>query len=558
MVETTRWHIRDTARQGTKVLVLLALCFLGIMFMSYATDTYALADIGWAAAAEHMLRNNGRIILALICTICDMLGVTIAHIYYFSYAMAIVFLFAAVLVMERMLRDVIADENLRVLVSFLVIVNPFIVEYYMFIEKLAFMLAICLAVLAAYGVSRFLAGGRPIWIGLTAVLVGLAFAIYQAAVGMFVVIAVPLAFYDALWHGTGRTLRHYVRNLLVVSLSYLVVAVLYMVFYRMILQGTRSAAASRGITTLIRQILRGEWTSLVSTYQMFPRYVYLLFLCAALVLSLVAACQTRRALLHILNLCISMGAILAVTAAPIVGGGWFSMRVIYPLASMVGVALLDTCIAVWDLCAAEDARPEERMLDGAAVTTAMDKADGAVQAGMHGEMADDAAEAGMRRGADRLAANGAATIGMSGGTILLAAGVLGGVLVLVQAVGFNRIYLNKYECNHADEMRSLLAGQMIAEYERDTGNVITRVVFYRDANPTYDQYPGLYHNGDMVVSSYCETWSDLVALNYYLDADYERGEEDPDYAALFASQDWSQYSNEQVILDGDTMHYCVY
>lgn len=213
------------------------------------------------------------------------------------------------------------------------------------------------------------------------------------------------------------------------------------------------------------------------------------------------------------------------------------MRMVYPLASMAGVVLLDVCIAAWDLRAAQDMMPEEIPSDRGSETARQD---------------------GTLRSADLPMAQGTAMVRIPGGAICLAAGVLGGVLVLAQAVGFNRVYLSKYACNYADQLRSLQAGQMIAEYEQSTGNVITKVAFYRDANPTYQQYPGLYHNGDMVVSSYCETWSDLVALNYYLGTDYERGEEDPDYAAMFASQDWDQYSNEQVILDGDTMHYCVY
>lgn len=103
-----------------------------------------------------------------------------------------------------------------------------------------------------------------------------------------------------------------------------------------------------------------------------------------------------------------------------------------------------------------------------------------------------------------------------------------------------------------------MIGQAITEYEEDTGTTITKIAFYKDGAFTYSQYPDVFNWGDMCMSAFLTSWSDIRAVNYYLNANYERIEQNPDYTKYFAGQNWNQFSKEQVIFDGDTLHYCVY
>jgi hypothetical protein len=132
------------------------------------------------------------------------------------------------------------------------------------------------------------------------------------------------------------------------------------------------------------------------------------------------------------------------------------------------------------------------------------------------------------------------------------------VLLTGQYIAFNNIYIDKYKCNFADEIRTQYIGQAIINYQETTGEKVTKIAFYDDADTEMPQYPGLYGEGDLVISSYCTSWSDINAINYYLGTDYEKTESDERYVEYFSSQDWQCLSEEQLIFEGDTLHLCVY
>lgn len=72
------------------------------------------------------------------------------------------------------------------------------------------------------------------------------------------------------------------------------------------------------------------------------------------------------------------------------------------------------------------------------------------------------------------------------------------------------------------------------------------------------QYGGVFQSGDLVVSSFLAEWSDLRAVNYYLGTAYVKAEPEEYYRAYFGSKDWKVFSDEQMVLEGDTLHMCVY
>ena len=61
-----------------------------------------------------------------------------------------------------------------------------------------------------------------------------------------------------------------------------------------------------------------------------------------------------------------------------------------------------------------------------------------------------------------------------------------------------------------------------------------------------------------MVSAFYTAWSDIYALNYYLGSDYEKVDPLDKYTEYFASRDWNQLSQNQLIFEGDTLHLCVY
>lgn len=131
-------------------------------------------------------------------------------------------------------------------------------------------------------------------------------------------------------------------------------------------------------------------------------------------------------------------------------------------------------------------------------------------------------------------------------------------LLVCQYLSYNKIFIDKYKVNCLDEYRYNIIGQAIAEYQEDTGNVVTKVAFYEDADASYPSYPGLFYQNDLIVSAiYCD-WSNVAAMTYYLGTGYGKIEKNEYYEAYFKSKDWNRYSGDQLIFDGDTLHICVY
>lgn len=128
----------------------------------------------------------------------------------------------------------------------------------------------------------------------------------------------------------------------------------------------------------------------------------------------------------------------------------------------------------------------------------------------------------------------------------------------MQCISFNKIFINKYELNIADRLRCEYIGQAIEDYQENTNNVITKIAFYVDQNITYPCYPDLYCYSDAMLSSFYTEWSNLTALNYYLNCNYEKLEPENQYKEHFEAKDWNCLSAEQLLFEGDTLHICVY
>lgn len=483
-----------------KISMLILLYFSGIMYVSYATDTYSYIMLGFADGAYGMLHSNGRVVTSLAFYLCHLCGTTYEVFYYISYVLALIILIAAVYILERMARPFIQEENWRILIALLCIVNPFIIEYFMFIEKFAFALAILLEVLAAYYVTRFFQNDNWHDLLLASGTVFLAMFAYQASIGLYAILAVPFAYYYAVKKPSGAFVR-YLLHLVSIGGTFLVGIVCYMLIYTYVIHADRIGVDATNLPAQAVHILYQELHALRTAYEVLPHDWMIVCSAIMALLVLVNLVRTSTRYLAGLHLVVTIAAVFVFSAAALIGNDQFNMRLLYSLASIVGVLLLDLHMVTGDMdCTSNRLWSVTQVVQRAVI-------------------------------------------------LVLAASTL---------IGFNRIYKDKYQCNYADRVRCMHIGDKINEYEAETGNHIEYIVFYSDANATMEQYPGLYADGDLNTSSFLTDWSDRNTINYVLGTDYKRAEQDPRYVEYFASQDWTELSDEQMVFDGDTLHYCIY
>lgn len=129
--------------------------------------------------------------------------------------------------------------------------------------------------------------------------------------------------------------------------------------------------------------------------------------------------------------------------------------------------------------------------------------------------------------------------------------------VIILYVEFQKDILNKYTTNARDMYTVEIIGDRIVQYEKETGNVIESITFYKDANV----HPG-YHDvvfvQDVMIRSFYEWYSDLNSINYYLGTNYKKGAENGNIRKFFESNDWDTFSYEQLIFDDNELHICMY
>ncbi len=128
------------------------------------------------------------------------------------------------------------------------------------------------------------------------------------------------------------------------------------------------------------------------------------------------------------------------------------------------------------------------------------------------------------------------------------------VLVLSQWNSFVEISQERYMTNYEDEVLSKVYGESIRQYEETTGQKISNVVFYEDAEKTK------YIRNGWCLSSrvYGVNWGRRQALNYYLNSSYADGVIDLEIAQDYHNRNWDTFSEEQITFVKETAHICTY
>lgn len=481
---------------------LLCLCFFSMdVFIEYATDTYALFQ-NLNEVVDIMIRYNSRIIVGVVFQLWYWSGIANETFYYISYFIAIFMLVAAVFLLQKILRNMIKNEFLRIAMSFVTIANVYIIEYFMFIEKGLFIFAIFFNVAAFFYMFRFFNDKRKRNCFLSFLCLACAMFTYQGTVGLFVVLCLPFAYRSAV------NLKVYIRNICYTMFVYGSACIVDYFVLTFIFGSTKlkdSGLQSDDILANLVFAVKGLVQNTVFTCGILPKYVFIAFTCLVIIFSMIGIfvrSKEKIVYMQLLNLFIVFAGTAAVSTSTIImGSGWFAARVIYPYASMFGIFLINFYVNIFD----DNYNTGNRFYKYVNVVM---------------------------------------------GCIVI-------FFLLIQNFQFHKITKDKYLTNYTDKYRCEIIEESIHNYENKTNVKLQYISFYRDGQPDI-QYDGLFHQGDLVVSSFVTDWSDLAAINYYSNKTYMRGEVNPKYQTYFSEKDWKVFSEEQLIFDGDTLHFCVY
>ena len=97
----------------------------------------------------------------------------------------------------------------------------------------------------------------------------------------------------------------------------------------------------------------------------------------------------------------------------------------------------------------------------------------------------------------------------------------------------------------------------IDEYEKTTNNKIEKLAIYEDKAMSYS-YDKIFVTKDTNVKAYAVDWAIKYAIKYFTGRNLELVEKNEQIAEEFKKQDWTTFENEQMIFEGDTLHFCRY
>lgn len=122
-----------------------------------------------------------------------------------------------------------------------------------------------------------------------------------------------------------------------------------------------------------------------------------------------------------------------------------------------------------------------------------------------------------------------------------------------------QIFTAHIATNKIDANMGLTIKYEIEEYERQTGNTVTKIAYHRD-----DRHRDFPYGYKKKLSSFTQRAFDnyyciIEALNYHCNRKFERAEMKKEiYEENFIGKNWNAYSDEQIVFENDTMYICTY
>lgn len=542
------------------VFLLITLVFFGTFAkMDFATDTYAVLESSKRGILQNFLQ-SGRLITAFFFSAFVVLKTPISIVYLLTFLAAIFSISFSMYKLYYIIKENIVDNKyISAILAVSIIINPFSIELFMFIEKGVMTFGILACVLALEQFVKFVENCRKkesykisknkseseesleeinkkikkaFWLAIFYMI--LAVFSYQGVVAIFLALATVFVLKDS------KTFKEFLKNTIASVMIYLIPAIINFIMVKVIFKANRISGEIIFAESL-RKIAFGI-IKMFTTYAILPSvFVIVLFYASLIIFAIVvyANKNIKHGALKFFEIVYLDLVTTIVTVAPQVlqntAAIWFVSRSTYAFASIIGINSLFILIVVL----------EERENK---TKTKLEKNTTELR-----ELETNAQELELRKSKIEPKDNKTKYIK----NIEIAVEILNLVLIFVTWYRFNLIEIAHYNLNYEDKLIAEEIGKEIYNYEQETGVEVKKVAVYKDKNPRFT-YKDIFTSGDINITAFTTEWSDVNSINYYNNLKLERIEQDEEKIKEFANEDWESFDKEQLIFEGDTLHLCVF
>lgn len=320
--------------------VITILFFGEFCILQYAPDTYSVFTNDLKHTVLHFL-SCGRFVTGVASYFTmGILKLENNATYALSYGLAIICTIISLYRLNNLIKKDVKNDIICIIMSTLIIINPFSIELFMYIEKGIMLLSVLLCVLAVEQVDKFFNGNKKsiLW---TLIFMIIANCCYQGTVGLFVAISLIYIIKYS------KNIKEFILNNIIVAMTYGIPALINFLLVRFIFSNAR-VNGEIILSESILKMIDGTKNMIVNTYDILPKYIFII---AIIILLGIIVCKAIRkkssnkekALQIAVAFYLIAGTLFATVAPQILqdtSSIWFVARSSYPMAAIIGILTL--------------------------------------------------------------------------------------------------------------------------------------------------------------------------------------------------------------------------
>ncbi len=471
------------------------------MSIDYATDTYSVFNFNEKEIFDQFA-NSGRFITAYVGKIIKILNISENGIYIGSTILAIICIVLSIFKLYKIIKKDIDNTIIQILIPIIIILNPFSIELWLYIEKGIMWLGVLLSICALEQLLKYFENNNNKNIILAMIYIFFANCSYQGVIGIFVSLSlIYIVKYS-------KNIKEFLANNLIVGEIYGVPTILNFLCMKFFYHSNRISGQILLRNSIVK-ILKDMKNMIFNTFGLLPKNLFFLCICFTFELfycKIIMGKNVKKSIKEILIYnYVLLGTIIITIIPQIVqptNSIWLVPRSTYSFGAIFGILLLYNLTY-----------NKNKIYFGQNKISKIE---------------------------------------------VIPIVILSLVIVIPMLNTFHKILKDRYFINKEDENISMQIIDKIKEYERQTGTIISKIEIYEDKNVkfTYDDVLALR---DINIKAYYTDWSTKEVLEYYLKRRLKKEEKNKTFENYFLEKNWEEFNiDEQIILKEDRIIICKY
>lgn len=490
------------------LFTMIAIVFYGsLVEVSYSRCTYRMYFNDWSNEYRHYI-GTGRILTAFLWKAVNILKIDFKITYLYSFILAIISLSLSMFILWKEIIKIINNRIISYIVAIIIIINPFLIELFLYIEKGIMCLAILFAILSYRCINKYyFLNCKKIYLVYAALLMLLLNFSYQSVGGIFIVLSlVTILKYS-------KNIKDFVKNNVIVAGIYLVPLVIDYLILKLKYTSSRNSG-SIDILFTTRKILSSLDKLFITSFNTLPKYVFA-FLFGLLIIGFIVGIIQKK----------DKGFIdIKLKRIPT------SVQALFGLIYIIIVCFFVTVFPQYSLT------PENVCLTARSTITFPSVIGIMILYIFY-------TQEGLSKRFSKIY-------------------IIFPTIYIVVLFFYLQIIINGlYRVNELDKITAISVGNEIKKYENETGQKIESVVYYKDKK-YIGSYPDVLYYNEMNQKVIGLENRNLSLLGYYTginlkSLDYDKNKNN-ELEEFFKNNDWDYFSNDQIVFIDGVMHWCLF